>query len=314
MGGRLVVTYNGQVFGDQASYDVAYGNTAGLSPTTPTATAEQQSAKAIIDGFLAQWGLGALGSTLWTQYLGGQPMEQIMLNVRQTAEYKARFPYMDALAQKGRAISESQAIDLERTFNQIGRSMGLPDSMLTTEKIAALIAGETAPTEFQSRAQLWRDYADEIATLPENQQVVTQLREFGILPESGDFLAWAMDPAAALPELERKWRAGELAAQAARAGVDIDQTQANLLVGRDVTAAQAQEGFNAIAQSQELFGALPGSNETAMGTDEQIGAVFGLDPVQQAALKKRQQQRVAAFAGGGGFSTSTKGVSGLGNA
>ena len=50
----------------------------------------------------------------------------VLLELRKTPEYKARFPAMEALAQKQRAITEAEYIEFERNAAQLERAYGLP--------------------------------------------------------------------------------------------------------------------------------------------------------------------------------------------
>src|SRR5689334_18836184 len=115
----------------QAALQARQRNAAGQpvdsgTPAPSGLTAEQKSARAILDDTLAQYGLSGLGDRLWQQYLNGEPIEQIMVDLRKTPEYKARFPGMEALSKKGRAISEGEYISIERGYAQLFREYGLP--------------------------------------------------------------------------------------------------------------------------------------------------------------------------------------------
>lgn len=66
------------------------------------------SARAAITRVLDQFGLGSLAGWAWQRYVAGVPVEQIMLDLRERPEYRARFPAMRELADRGRAITENE--------------------------------------------------------------------------------------------------------------------------------------------------------------------------------------------------------------
>src|SRR5439155_190652 len=83
-----------------------------------------ESAKAAIQSALDAYGLGSLATFAWNEYLAGKPVEQIMLDIRATPDYQARFPAMATLAKQGRAITESQYVDYERNAYSLAQAVG----------------------------------------------------------------------------------------------------------------------------------------------------------------------------------------------
>src|SRR5436190_23924038 len=80
------------------SYDLStgqLGTTGGTSGGTVTDTTGTGSAKAILTNALGQLGLQGLADWAWAKYQAGESFDQIYLEMRQTPEYKPRFPYME---------------------------------------------------------------------------------------------------------------------------------------------------------------------------------------------------------------------------
>lgn len=289
--------------GERYTYD--------FSPRTPVAPpAENLSARAQLDATLGQFGLSGLGGWAWEKYKAGVPVEQIFLDLRQTPEYKARFPAMEALAKKGRAVSEATYIDLERTFAQTRRAAGLPEGFYDRpEDFAKLIAGEVSPTEDAARVELAR-----LSAFQAPPEVRDELaRNYGI--DAGQLTAYWLDPDRALPLIQQQYLSAQIGGQARTTGYGVlTKSESESLAARGVTEAQAQQGFGQLAESRGLFNALPGSGEDEIGREEQIGAVFAGNAGASERIRRRQAQRKAEFGGGGGFSSSREGVGGLGSA
>jgi len=278
--------------------------------TPPTGqTAEQRSAKAIIQGALAQYGLGSLGDKLWGQYLSGAPQEQIFLQLRNEPEYKTRFAGMDALAKKGRAITENQYIDYERTYANLAHQFGFPDGVVDKATTDAWIAGEVAPTEVRDRFQL----ASQAATQAPKEVRDELNRLYGV--DLGHLTAYYLNPDKALPVLQQQFAAGQLGAASKRTGYgNLSAAEAERLASLGISEDQAAKGFGNLAQSSELFGSLPGENGDTISRADQLGATFEGNSDAIRRLNKRAAERRAQFEGGGQFVTTSQGVSGLGSA
>lgn len=279
-------------------------------PGPPTGTTDaQKSARALIQATLDQYGLGALGDRLWQQYLQGSPIEQIFTDLRATPEYKARFPYMEELAKKGRAISEGEAIGIERSYVQIMRAAGIPEGFYDSpDDFARFIGNEVSPAELSQRVDTYVQAA--VQAPPE---VRTELeRIYGIGP--GHLAAYFMDDRKALPLIQSQVAASQRSATAVRTGFGgLSQTEAERLVQLGVSDKDAQEGFGSLVDARELFTPLD-AGETAIGREAQIGAAFGGDSIAKSKIDRRRRRRMATFDGGGGFAADREGLAGAGSA
>lgn len=271
-----------------------------------------ESARAVLDATLAEFGLQELGSWVWQRYLEGFPISQIMLDIRDRPEYQRRFAGMQALSEKGRAISEAEYIQLERTYASLFRSAGIPAGFYDQpEDFARYIANEVSPAEMQNRIEMASTAAYQ--SPPEVRMELERL--WGIGP--GELTAYWLDPDKALPMLTQRYSAAQAAGAARSTGYGLlTQNEAQALGERGVTADQAEKGFSTLTSLGELFGALPGQeqSEDEISRQEQMGAVFSNDPRAQQRIERRQSQRKATFSQGGGYASDREGIAGLGNA
>jgi hypothetical protein len=259
---------------------------------------------------LDQYGLGSLAATVWKWWKEGRPLEQIMLDLRGTPEYKQRFPAMEPLAQKGRAISEQQYIDYERGAAQLFKSAGLPPTFYDQpDDFANFLTNEVALPELQQRVQMYQ-----VAAFQVPDEVRNDLQQrFGVT--SGELTAFFIDPDRALPLIQQKFGASQAAGASQVAGFGaLSDEQAFKVGNQQLTQAQLAQGFGQLGQLQPLFNALPGFGEDNISNDVGIGAVFDQNAQDQRELARRAAARKAPFSGGGQFGSSQTGITGVGSA
>ena len=320
---RLALSYSNN-FMSREEFDRRYQDSAyyknlgpGAAPPTPggqppggASTAENQSAKALITSTLASYGLQSLGDWMWAEYQKGVPLEAIWLEMRERPEYQARFPGMKELSAKGRAISEAQYIDYERSAVQIMRAAGIPSGVMDSrEKIGGMIGGEVSLKEFEDRLS---DY--QVAVFQSPQEVRDQLRQYYGVQE-GDMLAFFLDEEATLPLLQKRWMAAQAGGTAVSSGYgSLQKAEAERLAELGLDRNQLVSGFSTLHQSRELFHGLPGTQEDVIDKDTQFGAVFEGRSADAERVKRRAETRAAAFGGGGGFASGRGGITGTGSA
>lgn len=276
-------------------------------------TADQQSAQAIINDALAQWGLQGLGASAWQSYLQGLPVDSIMQNVRSSPEYLQRFPGMAALQKAGQAITESDYIAKEAADTSLMKAYGIPDQMITRDELGKLIGGQTSSSELQQRLELRKQIVDQ---LPSEAKDYLQRQE-GISP--GDLIGFWENPDVALPILQQKTRAAQVGAAAQQAGfTNLDPATALRLAGMHnldslgmVDQGQVGKEFGTAAQLRGLTQALPGQS-AGVSQDQLLSAAVGGDAQAQVAVQQAQDAAKAKFAGGGDYLTGSKGAAGLG--
>jgi hypothetical protein len=290
-------------------------NTPPQTPLNESVTETQKSAKAQIEQTLGQYGLASLATWAWNQYLNNVQPEQIFLNMRQTPEYKARFPAMEYIAQQGRALNEGQYIDYERKVGQIFQAAGMPVGFYDTpDDFTKFIKNDVSPDEIQGRVNVAKQavFNSDPATL----QALSDY--YGINHQNGNFIgdatAYFLDDTRALPAIEKQMIAAQTGGAATRTGYGtLSQMDAERLASLGITAEQAQKGFGDLAGLQPIFSNLPGdANNTAPTQQQGLQATFEDNAAAKLAVSTEQARRKARFQEGGGFSTSQKGISGLG--
>lgn len=290
------------------------GNYAPLKPKGPTGTtgltADQQSAKASIDATLGAYGLSSLGDFAWKEYLAGVPVAQVMLDIRNRPEYKARFPAMAQLAAEGRAISEGQYIGFEQSASAVFQKYGLPKTFFDQPAdFARFLTGDVSIAELDTRVGLASQ-----AAVGDPMVRDALARIDGV--SAGDLTAYYLDPNKALPLLQRNANAADVLAASNRTGYgDVGVSGALSLAEQGVSGAQAQQGFGTLAADKQLFTGLAGTTETGIDQQVQLGAAFGGNAADQEVIRRRAAERAAQFQGGGSVSgSSSKGASGLSQA
>lgn len=291
-----------------------------MSDTSTTSTATSQSALDLITSTLNKWGLSTattdLATWAWGEWKAGKTLDQIFVELKSQPAYKARFPAMDTLAQKGHAITEAQYINFEQTYTSILHGAGFPPGFYDDPaQFATWIGNEVSPQEIQDSADLYKQAAFEVQG-PHNETTLTQLnRLYGIPPTQSAIASLLINGDKALPLLQRQFKASQLGAIAGNAGFSATLTAAELeaLATQGVTAEQARAGFGQLAGEQQLFNQLPGEAGQSITTDEQVTATFDNNAAAQRRIASRAAKRKAEFAAGATTSGTNKGVSGLGS-
>lgn len=282
-------------------------NTQTTTPPTGTTQADS-SAKAIIDGALGQYGLSTLSSWAWAKWQAGESIDQIMLELRATPEYKARFPAMETLAQRGQAISEAQYINYEQSASAIFKAAGLPANFYDQPSdFASFLTNNVALPELQSRVQAYQ-----AAAFSAPQAVRDELQNlYGVTP--GELTAFFIDPEKALPLVQQRYAAAQAAGYSDISGFGgLTQSQAEMVGNLGLTESQLSSQFGNLATLNPLFTGLQGTTETNIGKDVALGAAFQNNAVDTAAVEARKAQRLAEFAGGGQVATTSQGAVGAG--
>ena len=270
-------------------------------------TSEQRSAKANLDNFLSNYGLQSLGDYVWQEYLNNIPVEQIMLDIRGRPEYKARFPYLEAIAKKGHAMSEAEAVAYEKQVQGFARAVGMPEEMFDQPgDFTPLIENELSVQEVAQRIQDWVNFADSAPAA--NKLELNRLYGVGL----GGIAAYFMDPDKALPLLEKQANAALTSVSSINSGYgELAQSEAEYVGGLGFQPGQTREGFGNLVKQAELFNPLEGG-EATIDRQQQLAAMFGGNAAAQTAIEKQASRRGAYFQQGGGFSANKEGIAGVG--
>lgn len=265
--------------------------------------AQEDAVIATVQGMFASYGLTSLYDKVVEYARKGYNGDAIAVMLRSTPEYKARFPAMEALAKKGRAISEADYVGYERTAAQLEQRYGITPGMIS-QNVTKLLTEEVSAAELNDRVVLAS--ADSL-NAPEDLKAT--LRDYWNIDPQTALASYYLDPDVAMPLLEKQSATARIGVWMNRQGVQgLGRDMASELQAHGVTEAQAEQGFGAVKAAEGLSA---GKGET-IDTAGLARGTFG-NTEQQARAQRVGQSRAGRFAGGGGFADSSKGVGGLGS-
>ena len=255
-------------------------------------------------GVMESYGLSSLMGKITEYVKQGYDGDAVRALIRTTPEYKERFPAMDALAKKGRAISESAYIEYERNAAQLEKAYGLPSGILGKNAVTGLLTNEVSANELENRVVM----AAAGAYQAPQELKDTFLEYYGI--DSGGLTAYFLDPEQALPLLNKQYVSSQIGAEAAMQDFNIAVGMAENLQQRGITQETARQGFQDVARQR---GFMQGRGDVV--TQEQLvsGTLLG-EQESAKAIERSKKARLGQFAGGGGYTATQAGVGGLGSA
>lgn len=274
---------------------------------------DSQDAVAYLEELLSSYGLQELSSWAYERVQAGDTPAMVRQQLWEQPAFKKRFKVIFDRRDRGLpAISVNEVLDYERKARQLFQAAGLPTGFYDTpDDFYQFLVNDVSLTELNSRVELARDYAFSVdATARAEVQ-----RLYGLT--DGQFTAYVLDRARALPLIQSQFLSAQNAAAARRSGYGLlSQTEAENLTKLGVDSDEAAQGFGALVASRQLFTPLPGqeSAEDAITRQEQLAGAFGGDAQAKQKIARRGEARTAAFAGGGGFAADREGFSGLGSA
>lgn len=264
---------------------------------------EQRRVVQTVQAVFAQYGLTSLNGLIEQYARDDLSAEAIQIVLRQTPQYKQRFPAMEALAQRGRAITEAEYIDYERTAAALERQYGLPQSMLTG-RVTELLTNEVSASEMNDRVVLAASAA--IQAPQEFRQTMSEF--YGI--DTGGLTAYFLDPQVATPLLEKQYASSVIGMEARRQGVGIDVYGAENLQELGISQEQARVGFGEVAAARPLT---EGRGDI-VNQQQLISGTFGASQEAEQAVQRARAGRVGRFQQGGGALATQQGVAGAGTA
>jgi hypothetical protein len=263
---------------------------------------EQAAVRDTLSNLFNSYGLSGLYGKIVEYAQKDYSADTIMLMLRGTDEYKARFPAMADLAAKGRGITEAAYISYERTASEYEQRFGLPEGMLMGN-VTNLLKNEVSAEELLDRVRL-----ASAASITAPADFKAEMRDrFGV--DQGGLTAYYLDPSVAMPLLEKQYAMAVIGTEARRQGISgISTDYLGLLENEGVTQDEAQKGFGNAARMSGFTG---GAGEVA-STMDLAQAVFGTSPDAAKKVERIATSRVNRFAGGGSFTGDAQGLAGLG--
>jgi len=225
--------------------------------------------------------------------------------LRETDAYQKRFAANKSRINKGlAALSEAEYIGLEDAYQGIMRQYGMPETYYTRgdmgrqEGFEKFIAGDVSPKELETRISTAYN-----RVINANPEVVQSLKQYYPNITNGDILSYVLDPEKALTDINKKVTAAEIGGAALGAGLGINVARAEELGAFGVTKAQAEQGYQNIAEFLEPAKKLGDIyRRSGLGPYTQAVAeqeVFGISGAADAAKKRKQltQLETAQFSG-----------------
>jgi hypothetical protein len=264
-----------------------------------------QSAYDLLFNEFAQYGLQGLIEPLKQFIQDGISPAEFTLRLRGTDAYKKRFAANQARIQKGlTALSEAEYIGLEDQYQNIMRNYGLPANYYTRgdmgrqEGFEKFIANDVSALELEDRIATAQK-----RVINANPEVTAALKQFYPDINTGDILAYTLDPETGLETIKRKVTAAEIGGAAIAQGLTTGATRAEELARYGVDKAAAQAGYQTIAGVVPRAGVLADIYKTGpYGQTQAEQEVFGLAGAEEASKQRRKLTELerASFSGSSG--------------
>ena len=298
VGGGIYTASDGRKFNDPDTFAMYQAN-------LEEKKADRKSAYDLLYSEFKQYGLEALVSPLKSLIEEGVSPSEFTLRLRETDAYKKRFAANAQRVAKGlRALSEAEYIGTEDQYQDVMRRYGMPESYYTKGEMGIqsgfekFLAGDVSAVELEDRIQTAQN-----RVVNSNPEVARALKEFYPGISNGDILAYVLDPTNAIEQIKRKVTAAEIGGAAIQAGLQTGMTRAEELAAAGITKAQAQQGFQTVAEVAPRGGVLSEIYKQSPYTQTTAEAeVFGLAGSADAARqrKKLTSLETAAFSGSAG--------------
>jgi hypothetical protein len=256
---------------------------------------------AYLQDLFAQYGLGSLANTIVDLKQQGLTDRLVSIKLKETPEYKQRFIGNENRRKAGlQPLTPAEYLSAEASYKKVMRDSQLPAGFYDQpDDFATFLGNDVSPSELQSRV----DIANQSIQNADPFYTDSLRRLYGL--QSGDMLAYALDPERALPFITRQQKAAQFGAEAARQGLQVTTPMAETYTGQlGVTQEQARQGFEQVAQvlptAEKLSQITPGVQPVGMG--EVTSAVFGGagSAEYKQRIQKLSEQEQSRFAGQAG--------------
>jgi hypothetical protein len=268
---------------------------------------DRDAAVAIGDLF-DSYGLGSLAPQIVKMIQDGFGADVIAIKLKETKEYKQRFSANDARLKAGLPVlSPAEYIATERSYRQVMQQAGLPIGFYdSTKDFEKFLAMDVSPTEVKGRV--------DAVTEAINKAPASTKDFFGQWYNTGDMIAYALDPKKAQPLIEQRIKAAEAAAVAQGQGFSLDQATAERLGATGAQFQEIQSGLGFVGQERQTTDKLSqmyGGEDVT--TADLVSEAFLGDGVAGGKRKKLASQERATFGGGSGQSKTSLNKSSEGN-
>lgn len=228
---------------------------------------------------------------------------QMVLELRTLPVYKARFAGNETRVSNGlNALSEADYKRQEDSYAEYLTAGGV-SKLGTRATYAKLIGGAVSPTEVGKRVNKAVD-----RVVNSDPEIMKMIYKYNPTISQQDLVSYFLDPAATLPELEKKVSMGEIGAAASQAGMDYGFGRIEDLQKYGVDRAQAIAGYGNIGQVLPTATKLGNIySESGVKYDQTAGESEFFKSDANAMEKRRQLKSLerAQFSGSAGVNASS---------
>ena len=282
--------------------NLAYANAVAAATTTTTDTsadAATQDAYALIQSELAQWGLGELATILQNDMANNIGPNQAVLDIRNSAPYKARFAGNFTRQAAGlNMLTEAEYLAMENSYANLFNQYGTK-TLANKAQFATLIGNDVSATELNSRLDLAVNQVQQV-----DPTVLNTLKQYYPTVSNSDLVSYFLAPTETLPMLQQQVGTAQVGAAAAQQGLSDTQQRAQQLQQLGVSYSQAQTGYGKIAEvlpaSQKLsniYGAQTGINYNQTEAENQYLLSSGAAALEQQKLIDLEKQQFSGRSG-----------------
>lgn len=246
------------------------------------------------------YGLESLAPQIIKMIQNGFSADTISIQLQDTKEYKERFAANERRRKAGLPVlSPAEYISTERSYRQVMSQAGLPLGFYdSTKDFENFLSSDVSPTEVKGRV--------DAVTEAINKAPAATKDFFGQWYNTGDMIAYALDPKKAQPLIEQRLKAAEAAAIAQGQGFSLSQSTAERLGATGAQFAEIQSGLGFVGQERittDKLSQMYGGDDVT--TDDLIQEAFLGDGVAGGKRKKLASQERATFGGGSGQSKTS---------
>ena len=267
---------------------------------------------ALIDdlrGALAVWGLESLAPWIVQQEQQNKDPLQIVQDLRQTPEYKSRFPAMQALQDAARrnnmpVVTEQNYLQMEQAYRTALQDSGLPSGMFdSADDFIRLLEGNVDPTEVRERVA-----AAKVAVDQTDPFVLSQLRDmYGIT--GTDLMAYALDPEKNASYIEKVATSAMLAGLGQRQNLAAErgswERYAQDAINQQMSQSQMVEAVASASALTKTQGRLASIEGEEFGTGDAMDITINKNAEKVLKSQQRAAREKARFAGSSGITAQS---------
>ena len=264
-----------------------------------------RDAYAAISALFASYGLESLAGKVYEYVKNGYSSDTVSILLQDTPEYKQRFAGNEARKKAGLPVlSAGEYLATEASYRQIMQQAGLPSGFYDQPSdFNNWIGQNISPSEVQSRVDLATQ-----ATILANPNYKKALNQMGI--SDGELTAYFLDEKKSLPYIQKAAATAQIGAAALGQNLTFDQTYAETLATKGITADQANQGYANIAGEASTMQNLASIYGTTYTQREAEQATFEGNAAANQKRKRLASQERASFGGAAG--TASAGLAGKG--